>query len=129
MKRFLSLLGVAFLLAITLASCVTTSEEQIESADILGQWTLKEAFRENKPTSTLESVYFNFDENGQVATNFNLEGEEQSLTYEVNDGEIQMKGANNLYIKARKNEKGDLEFKTTLMDFDFKLILEPKKED
>lgn len=107
----------------------TSSESSIQPEDILGKWTLKKAFRDGKATSILESVYFDFNESGTVKTNFNKEGEEKTFSYEVKDGEIVMKGATDMDIHARKNADGDLEFKTTLLKADFKLVLELPETD
>lgn len=110
-------------------SCVTSETQALDASDILGKWTLKEATRGGKPTSTLESIYFEFKENGQAKSNFNLEGQDQELTYELKEGNIVIKGASNLNIEASKDLDGHLVFNTSLKDYAFVLTLEPAKAE
>lgn len=121
----LSTFTMILLSSLLIYSCVTTETQSLERSDIIGKWNLKSATRGGKPTSTLESTYFNFQENGKATSNFNIEGEDQELTYEIKDGNLLLKGASNLSIQATKDLEGLLTFKTTLKDYKFVLVLEP----
>ena len=101
----LSLFGVLFIY-----SCVSNEAQKLESSDILGRWILKEAYRGGKSTSTLEKVYFEFLENRQLKTNFNIEFQDQTVSYEVKERNIFIKGDSNLNIKAAKDLDDNLIF-------------------
>ncbi|MGK0388114.1 MAG: hypothetical protein ACI94Y_000842 [Maribacter sp.] len=116
-------LGILFI-----SSCTTTETKTLEQSDILGKWVLKEASRGGKPTSTLQNIYFEFMENGQAKTNFNIETKDQILKYEFKEGAISLTGENNLNIKASKDLDGNLTFDTKLADYKFKLILQRGEE-
>lgn len=130
MKNLQLLAILAMLLgSLLIYSCNTSETQALETSDVLGKWNLKEAYRGGKPTETLRGVYFEFMENGQAKTNFNLEGQDKMLTYEMKEGKILMKGDGSLDIKAEKDLDGNLTFNTSLQNYKFKLILEPAGEE
>lgn len=125
----LSAITMVLMSSLLIYSCVGTDTQILETSDILGKWNLKSATRGGKPTSTLESIYFVFKENGQATSNFNLEGKDQELTYELKEESILLKGASNLNIQATKDLEGLLTFKVSLKDYKFVLVLEPEKSE
>jgi hypothetical protein len=129
MKRSSLFTFTAFFMGILLFnSCTTTETKTLEQSDILGKWILKEATRGGKPATTLQGIYFEFMENGQAKTNFNIETKDQILTYEFKEGAISLTGENNLDIKASKDLDENLTFDTKLAKYKFKLILQREEE-
>ncbi len=119
-KIILILLGFSFFSI----SCGSETKS-LETKDIQGDWQLKEAFRDGKKTGTLESVYFNFKDNGTVNTNFNAEMEEFQSTYEIKEGTIVVSGNHPLKINAERTLEDELILKTGIANAKFKLVLEP----
>lgn len=129
MKKSSLFTFTAFFLGILfMGSCATTETKTLEQSDILGKWILKEASRGGKPTSTLKDIYFEFMENGEAKTNFNIETKDQTLSYELKEGTISLKGENNLDIKASKDLDENLTFDTKLANYKFQLILQREEE-
>lgn len=129
MKRLSLFTFAAFFVGVLfVSSCATTETKTLEQSDILGKWTLKEASRGGKPTSTLQNIYFEFMEDGQAKTNFNIETKDQTLSYELKEGTISLKGESNMNIEASKDLDENLTLDAKLANYKFKLILQREEE-
>ena len=65
-------------------------DDSTKEADLLGRWNITEAIRDNKPTTTMDGMYFEFAEGGQLQTN--MTGEAEAYQYEVDDEQILQRG-------------------------------------
>ncbi len=105
---------------ILIFSC-KTDPPATNQADLEGRWELTKAFRNGKATETLTHAFFEFDETGNMKTNFT--GSEQASTYELNDKKIKEKGGNDLTYNIEKLDKDNLTLEFNMQNFDFKLEL------
>ncbi len=121
---FLGILGM-----IILYSSCSPDSKALEVKDVVGDWQLKEAFRDGKKTGTLKDVYFNFKQGNAVHTNFNAEMEELETTYELKDGQLTIAGSHPLKINAERTLENELVLKTGIANAKFKLVMEPAKEE
>ncbi len=117
---FLAIIGTTLIMN----SC-KSDLKTIEIKEVVGDWKLKEAFRDGKKTGTLESVYFNFKKDGTISTNFNASMKEIESTYTLSEGTIEVKSTPPLKINVERTLENELMLKTGLANAKFKLILEP----
>ncbi len=124
MKNISLILSLSLGMMFIFNACVTETKS-LEKTDIVGDWQLKEAFRDGKKTGTLESVYFSFKEDGTMKSNFNMSMEEMDAKYEIKNGTIEVGGAHPLKINVERTLENELVFKTGISNAKFKLHLEP----
>jgi len=58
---------------------------------IVGNWEVEAAFRNEKPTATLENAFFNFQDDGKMK--FNLDGLPREGQYELKGKKIVVEGS------------------------------------
>jgi len=89
MKLLSSLLSITLVLfSFTIISC--EDENATHESDLLGTWNITAAIRDSKPTTTMDGMYFKFEEGGTLTTN--MSGEPESYQFEVADEQIAQRG-------------------------------------
>ncbi|HMQ62558.1 MAG TPA: hypothetical protein PKE06_17905 [Flavilitoribacter sp.] len=69
-----------FFCTVILAAGCGSEAKELDAADLIGRWDVREALRNGQPTGTLDQLYFEFFEDGTMRTNLpNME----SATYVV----------------------------------------------
>ena len=94
------------------------------SSTIIGKWELKEAFRDNKKTETLDNTTFEVTDNGNITTNFNLKGALATHPFELDGNKIQQKDSENTVYNIVNADSAQMVLTTTLLNINFKLVLE-----
>lgn len=71
---------------VLLFSCTgdTTDQARLQKARLHGRWVLREGYRNDKPTETLQDVYFDFDSSGLMQTNLPV-GAEAKVPFIIKD--------------------------------------------
>lgn len=121
MKFLSNLLSISLiLLSLTFTNC--EDDNATQESDLLGMWNITTAARDNKPTTTMDGMYFEFAEGGTLTTN--MSGEPEKYQFEVNDEQISQRGgtidADYQIISRLENE---LILTTTLGNKPFKITL------
>ncbi len=125
LNKFLPL----FFLNVVFLACEPEPKTPVyEKQDLIGQWELTEAWRNNRKTETLVGTYYNFDDNGHMSTNFNLDMQESSYEYEFDGRQITQKGEEETVYHIDSLTSSTLIFSTTFHNFPFKLALTKKLE-
>ncbi|WP_020539219.1 hypothetical protein [Lewinella cohaerens] len=81
----LSLFSIALFF---LASC--GDDNAVATTDLAGHWEIQSATRDGEPTTTMEGMYFDFSEDGQLLTN--MTGAEEAYAYELDGAAILQRG-------------------------------------
>jgi hypothetical protein len=90
--KVLKNLSYPFLLVISsFVGCISEAES-FDANLLYGHWDIKSAQRDGHPTETLTNTFFVFNEEGNMVTNFNLEGNEVSGDFEIKGTNITQKG-------------------------------------
>ncbi len=79
--------GLCALLLFLLPACLLDNEEARQQ--LLGRWELEQAFRNGRPTESLDQLYFVFHPDGNLETN--LTGQPEVGSYEFDGDEIQQR--------------------------------------
>jgi len=122
MKFLSSLLsfGLVFF-SLTIVSC--EDDNATQESDLLGKWNITQAFRDNKPTTTMDEMYFEFAEEGILTTN--MTGEAEAYQFEVDDEQIsQRAGTIDADYKIESRLDNELTLTTTLGGKSFRMTLE-----
>jgi hypothetical protein len=93
-----------------------------QEADLLGKWTITTALRDDKPTTTMDGMYFEFAEEGKLTTN--MTGEAETYQYEVDDEQIfQREGTIEANYKIESRLDNELVLTTSLGGKSFRITL------
>ena len=122
-------IGLILLLGLLFLQCDSEpKQEKGESIDykalILGNWTLKKAYRDKKESVGLANTFFEFKENGQMETNFNMEGKANVHKFIIENDTVKQEGAPAFDYHIYEVSDSSLTLVTKFRGFDFKLILE-----
>ena len=125
MKVLNSLSCLLLFTLISVFSC-TSEVESFDKELLYGHWDIQSAQRDGHPTETLMSTFFEFDEEGKMLTNFNIDGNEISEKYEIQGQDIIQKGNPEVAFSVEKLEKEKLILLTKLMNYEFTLTLKKR---
>ena len=106
--------------------CNTAEVKTVDTNLLYGHWEIKSAQRDGHPTETLTNTFFKFSEEGNMVTNFNLEGNEVAGAFEFNGSNITQKGSPEVSYSVEILEKDKLVLLTKLMEYNFTLNLKKK---
>ena len=111
---FLSLMVLMF-------SCTWFGDKNAEL--ILGRWELNQAFRNERPTESLDNLYMEFLSSGQLKTN--LMGTDDTFEYKYLKGEIIQNSPNfePLIYKIEAISDSNLILTTSLKNFKFRFVM------
>ncbi len=122
--KVLKTLSFSIFIAVVSFSACTSDVETLDTNMLYGHWTIKSAQRDGRPTETLASTFFKFSKDGNMVTNFNLDGNEITEAFEIEGFIIKQKGDTELNFSVEKLEENQLVLLTKLMKHDFTLNLE-----
>lgn len=107
------------------ASC--GDDNAVTTIDLAGHWDIQNATRDGEPTTTMEGMYFDFSEDGQLLTN--MTGAEEAYTYEL-DGEaiLQRGGPIEADFFIESFVEGELVLTTELRRKQFRMVLRQPAE-
>lgn len=109
-------------LFLLLAAC--TSENYEQQDKIIGRWTLDDALRNGKPTTSLEDIFFEFYKDGSIKTNFNLTGTTETGRYTfLNEKVLKQDTELSLEYNIENLNDSILVLSTQLQGVAFKLLL------
>ncbi len=108
----------ALVLVVATVACV---EDKSTEVDIKGFWEIAEAFRNNKPTLTLENAFINIESDSTLTTNL-LRKEVQSDYTRIND-KIRQVSPEFIEYQIVKLTNDSLELHTEIRGYDFNFIL------
>ena len=92
---------------------------------LAGRWDIKEAFRNDRPTESMEALFFEFKPNGKMITN--LIGADIEASYELQDDKIlQRKSELEADYVIEGFTDTTLTLSTTLRDYKFRFLLHKK---
>ena len=124
--KILKTLPLSILITTLFIVSCSTEVETLDAALLYGRWDIKSAQRDGHPTETLTNTFFEFDEQGKMVTNFNLEGNEVSGEFVINGSKITQKGDPEINYSVEILEENKLVLLTKLMDYNFTLNLKKK---
>ena len=105
-------------------SC-TEDMETKENLDLIkGRWEVKEAFRNNKLTETMDGIYFNFRSDGKMVSNFNLRVADVENPYILKKDMITEEGKEKRSFKIEDLESSNLTISTKYQGLDFRFKME-----
>jgi hypothetical protein len=123
MKRMQGTALTFFCLALFLCACSGTPV--ISPDKLSGRWDIKEAFRNDRPTESMEALFFEFKPNGKMITN--LIGADIEATYELQEDKIlQRKSELEADYVIEGFTDTTLTLSTTLRDYKFRFLLHKK---
>jgi hypothetical protein len=117
MKKLVFFLFLFF----NLISCKNAENERIKR-EILGNWHIESAYRDNNETETLSGIFFLF-KNDSLATNFNEELVSKTTKYSINDKFITIKETPSIKYHVDSISQNYLLLNITLQNRKFDLIL------
>lgn len=127
-----SQLQLLCLITLSSISFACTSDAKLDKASkskVIGKWEIKEAFRNGKRTESLDNLYFEFYEDGQMRTN--ILGASIQATYDLSGGKIKQEagdeGAELEYIVEIVTDTS-LVLSTVLRRYNFKFDLQRNLE-
>ncbi|MEL7222096.1 MAG: hypothetical protein AAGJ93_12305 [Bacteroidota bacterium] len=121
--KFLSNLLSFSLVFLSLAIISCEDDNATQESDLFGKWNITQAFRDNKPTTTMDEMYFEFAEEGILKTN--MTGEVEAYQFEVDDEQIsQRAGSIDADYKIESRLDNKLTLTTTLGGKSFRMTLE-----
>ena len=122
MQSNLSLRTVAILLSVNLLGACQGDQAARTEELLLGRWEIQEATRNGRPTESLEELYFEFFQDGQMSTN--LFGAPESSQYQI-DGDLIQQRESRMETDYTIQEITDstLTLATRMRDFDFQFRL------
>lgn len=125
MKSFFApytLLGLSLLFVTVFSAC--GDDAAVQSSELVGRWEIKEAFRDGKATDTMEGMYFEFSEDGQLVTN--MTGAAETYSFELDGDEIEQRnGTIETDYTIETLEEAQLVLTTTLRGKVFRMVLQP----
>ncbi len=125
MKVIINLTYPFLLTLISFVAC--TSEVETLNPELLyGHWDIKSAQRDGHPTETLTNTFFEFNEDGKMLTNFNIDGIEVLGDFEIEGQQITQKGNPDIKYSIEVLEEDKLVLFAKLMNYDFRLNLKKK---
>ena len=80
---FMVLLGITA----AFSACTSDDKEQELRDQLAGRWEISQAFRNERPTTSLENLYFDFYGTDSLRTNLN-NGRAEAMPYEIKDQTI-----------------------------------------
>lgn len=87
-----------------------------------GRWTVVEATRNDRPTTTLGDLFFEFAPDGRINTNIN--GATETMRFTLDDNIIQQRqGSLDADFKVEAISDREMTMTTTLFSADFKMRL------
>ena len=119
-------LSYSFLLFICSLFACASEVETFDPNLLYGHWDISSAERNGQTTETLTNTFFEFNNEGKMVTNFNLDGNEVTGDFEIVGLNITQKGAGETNYSVEKIEGEKLVLITKLMNHDFKLNLKKK---
>lgn len=121
----ISTLGLVVLFSFAFSSC--GNDNAVLLTELSGRWEITEAFRNGKATDTMEGMFFEFTEDGQLTTN--MTGAEETYQYELDGDQIeQREGTIETDYTIESLESNQLVLTMTLSGKPFRLILEQAAE-
>lgn len=114
--KFLALFFFLFLI-----SCDRFGDNNLEL--LLGKWELKQAFRNERPTESLDDLYMEFFENGQLKTN--LMGTEEMYEFDYEKGKVIQKSIHIEPVTYTIESISDssLILTTSLKNYNFRFVM------
>ena len=95
--------------------------------ELAGRWEISEAFRDGKATDTMEGMFFEFTEDGQLTTN--MTGAAETYQYELDGDQIeQREGTIETDYTIESLLEQQLILTTTLRGKHFRMVLEQEGE-
>ena len=127
-QRIIGWMVFAVLLLLTACDPEPPKQEENLAEQILGHWEVFEAIRNEKPTTTLEDAYFDFEPDGNAI--LNLMGADQKAKYEMVEEVIKITGTQMDGDYKIENLGGDTLVLSTSQKFNeipFRFIFNMKK--
>jgi hypothetical protein len=115
------LFGLLLFVALSFSACRNDKNESAMEF-LLGRWELVEAFRNGRPTSSLENLFFEFQDEGRMITN--LLGEEESATYQLSKTELRQRDSQiDVNYAIEELTDSTLMLSTQLRGYAFRFVL------
>jgi hypothetical protein len=125
MKRIHDIALTLFYLTLLMFACNGTPV--ISPEQLAGRWDIKEAFRNERPTESMEALFFEFKPNGRMVTN--LIGADVEAAYELKrDKILQRKSDMEADYLIEGFTDTTLTLSTTLRDYKFRFFLHKKSK-
>lgn len=86
MNTSLQSLWISILLVIVLLFSTCGNENTVEPSDLVGRWEITQAMRSGKMTTTMDQMFFDFKEGGELITN--MAGQEETYQYALENNTI-----------------------------------------
>lgn len=100
-------------------------EDKVDLAQIIqGHWILKKAYRNKKQTVALENTFFEFHEDGNMKTNFNVDMKTENHPFLVRKNIIRRQTPDSLTYHIYEASDTSLTLQTRYKGYEFKLIME-----
>ena len=91
---------------------------------VLGRWEIKEAYRNGRPTESLDDLFFEFKAEEKMATNLPVTEVPMEARYEVKKGKIeQAQGEITLVYQIESLTDSSMALITNFKGFDFRFVL------
>ena len=121
----LTTLGLVVAFSLLLVCC--GDDNSIQIADLTGRWEIQEAFRDGKSTDTMEGMYFEFVEDGQLTTN--MTGADETYRFELDGNKVQQReGTIETDYVIESLLEQELILTTTLRGKQFRMVLQQTAE-
>ena len=119
-RSFYPIILFFLLISIVLTSCST---DEVDYASMIkGKWELESATRNGKDAASLQGLYFEFDEAGNMDTN--LPVSQGASTYQVEGDQItQTNNGNTIVYSIKEVEEGRIMLSATLSNTPFTFTL------
>jgi hypothetical protein len=122
MKRD-TLLQTALLLVSIMALGYCKSEPTFEKELLWGRWELQQGFRDGNPTESLDGLFFEFLEDGQMKTNLPVASGESR--YEIQNSQIRQIGSpEEIIYTVQELSDSKLSMSTEMRKVKFSFILQ-----
>lgn len=121
----ISTLGLVLIFSFVLSSC--GDDNSVMLTELAGRWEISEASRDGKPTDTMEGMFFEFSEDGQLTTN--MTGATESYRYELDGDQIEQREGTietDYTVESLLNQ--ELILTTTLRGKQFRMVLQQAGE-
>ncbi|MBK6947783.1 MAG: hypothetical protein IPH16_06700 [Haliscomenobacter sp.] len=118
--------GTQLLLLLLIPWSFSSCKKEIDPTPqlVLGHWEIQEAYRNGKPTESLADLFFEFKEEGKMATNLPVTEVPMEASYEVKKGKIeQAQGDITLVYQIESLTDSSMVLKTNFRGFDFRFVL------
>jgi len=124
--RNLTSLSIIALMVFCLSNCkndekvASVAEKPMTADDLVGEWTIVEAYKGNQPSKMLEKGLFTFSPTYEFSNNFL--GDPSQYPYTFNGRRIKVKNGSRTSYDVIKLTSDTLVMKTKLRNFDFQFI-------